>query len=578
MRNLVILGFSIVFLAACSQDNVADVSDNVAQKNAKDEDMISGGTPEQPQEQDGTDKDDLTEEIQIIDDTESPEQDPKPNPDPDPDPDPDPEEEEEDSIPPSDANIEIDSSEYTANTTVTLALSAVDATEMYITNDPNCETGGNWEPYATTKEAWTLGEMNTETSVFVKYQDDAQNETNCISDSITHDQNAPTDPTGIDDGAYTIETTESPIISWTASTDAESEIAYYEVSIGTSPGDDSIKMWTNVGNVTSINFNDVSLASGMRYYANIRAVDLLGNTSDAASSSGFFYNYCYSIKNNIENNGAWIFVPGDADYGTNDFCVMKYEAKNVNNAPASLSSGIPWTNIDQGNARTECASLGPRYHLITNPEWMTLAANMANVGSNWSGTAVGNGALFIGHSDGNPNQACQADADDSKAYIEEDPNDPTRPSCQGLDGTTAEQLGGNEELLMKRTHQLSHGDVIWDISGNVREWIDLNVVNTDKPQPRDNVYNEFPAITDSSSLELPEMIPTNGVKAFWIDTWNSVQRIGKARIGASGSGGAMSRGGGFNGNDRNGLFRIRLDHPSTQIVDTLGFRCAFDIP
>ena len=28
-------------------------------------------------------------------------------------------------------------------------------------------------------------------------------------------------------------------------------------------------------------------------------------------------------------DGEWVKVPGDPNYGTSDFCVMKYEAKNV---------------------------------------------------------------------------------------------------------------------------------------------------------------------------------------------------------------------------------------------------------
>ncbi len=48
----------------------------------------------------------------------------------------------------------------------------------------------------------------------------------------------------------------------------------------------------------------------------------------------------------------FIPVPGSITYGTSDFCVMKYEAKNdgSNNA-ASTAAGIPWVNIPQtGNS------------------------------------------------------------------------------------------------------------------------------------------------------------------------------------------------------------------------------------
>ena len=56
--------------------------------------------------------------------------------------------------------------------------------------------------------------------------------------------------------------------------------------------------------------------------------------------------------------GTWILVPGNPEYGTNDFCLMKYEAKNNSGVPASTAAGTPWVSIDQQDAKTECASLG----------------------------------------------------------------------------------------------------------------------------------------------------------------------------------------------------------------------------
>ena len=43
----------------------------------------------------------------------------------------------------------------------------------------------------------------------------------------------------------------------------------------------------------------------------------------------------------------FILVPGSSTYNTNDFCVMKYEAKQVGSTttPISQASGLPWVNI-----------------------------------------------------------------------------------------------------------------------------------------------------------------------------------------------------------------------------------------
>src|SRR5680860_1634600 len=48
----------------------------------------------------------------------------------------------------------------------------------------------------------------------------------------------------------------------------------------------------------------------------------------------------------------FIPVPGSGTYGTNDFCVMKYEAKNVGGVATSQAALTPWVNISQTAAIT----------------------------------------------------------------------------------------------------------------------------------------------------------------------------------------------------------------------------------
>ncbi|KYG69501.1 hypothetical protein AZI87_09990 [Bdellovibrio bacteriovorus] len=76
---------------------------------------------------------------------------------------------------------------YTNNLAATLNLSmAGGATEMYITNNALCLTGGTWEPFAVTK-SWTLPTANDNNWIYYKARDAAGNETNCLSDTIIHD-------------------------------------------------------------------------------------------------------------------------------------------------------------------------------------------------------------------------------------------------------------------------------------------------------------------------------------------------------------------------------------------------------
>jgi hypothetical protein len=92
---------------------------------------------------------------------------------------------------PTSPSIAINASEFTASTSVTLNLSAVEASQMYVTNTASCSGGGSWEDIGATK-AWTLGQTNGVATVYVKFRDQAGNESSCIDDSITHDSTTPT--------------------------------------------------------------------------------------------------------------------------------------------------------------------------------------------------------------------------------------------------------------------------------------------------------------------------------------------------------------------------------------------------
>ena len=107
-----------------------------------------------------------------------------------------------DNIAPTTTSIAIGSSELSDSTTQILTLTATDANEMYITNTAGCTSGGTWEIYATSKAAWILGQSNGTATVYVKFRDSLGNESSCISDTMTHDNTAPTSTSiAIDSGS-----------------------------------------------------------------------------------------------------------------------------------------------------------------------------------------------------------------------------------------------------------------------------------------------------------------------------------------------------------------------------------------
>ena len=275
----------------------------------------------------------------------------------------------------------------------------------------------------------------------------------------------------------------------------------------------------------------------------------------------------------------YIPVPGNPSlYGTNDFCVMKYEAKAVeisdltvgltqpsvngaidNNATAttaanertiaSVASGFPIGSITQATALTYCANVGAR--LISNAEWMTIARNIEGQGVNWTGGTVGNGSLFRGHGDGNgPNgflySALEASTDDDP-YI----------------GTGNNINNGADQ---KRTHTLSNGEVVWDLSGNVWEFNSTTINGLDKPNSPNSVDN-FGAITSYGSLNY-DLIRASD------PNWWEPQNIGFYYKGNLDTGNyVFMRGGFFFQYGRAGLYTLSLEMGNNWSDLTAGFRC-----
>jgi len=169
----------------------------------------------------------------------------------------------------------------------------------------------------------------------------------------------------------------------------------------------------------------------------------------------------YKIEHDIVCPDNWVFVYGNSAIpGSKDFCVMKYEAKikgNDNGSQPYVASlvadsrptGTPWVNVSHANAVAEASSsdLGvDGSHLITETEWMTLAADVLSVKYNWSGGAIGSGFVYSGHNDNAPANALAASPDDEDGYI----------------GT-----GNQSPSNQRRTLYLKSGDAMGCVCGSI---------------------------------------------------------------------------------------------------------------
>ncbi len=80
---------------------------------------------------------------------------------------------------------------YTKSYNVNIRLSAIGASEMIVSNDAGLH-GAVWQPYRYLLPSWTFDVADGEKIVYVKFRDEAGNETEIMSDKIILDQGMPT--------------------------------------------------------------------------------------------------------------------------------------------------------------------------------------------------------------------------------------------------------------------------------------------------------------------------------------------------------------------------------------------------
>lgn len=225
----------------------------------------------------------------------------------------------------------------------------------------------------------------------------------------------------------------------------------------------------------------------------------------------------------------------------------------------SSPQGYPLARIDQTTSAAACEALGNGYHLITNNEWMTIARNIEKRASNWSTGAVGSGHLYRGHTDNSPANALEAGSD-SDGYT-------------GTDNTSPSE--------QRRTHVLSNGEVIWDLSGNVWEWTDNIIAQNNQPLGNGcdagagtGCWINFIDITSYQGLSYDMLAPfgstytnANSVGRLW--TYGADETATTDR--------GFRRGGDWSNGSLAGVFTLILNNSPSSTYNLIGLRCALSL-
>ncbi|HVV25844.1 MAG TPA: hypothetical protein VHC21_02330 [Candidatus Saccharimonadales bacterium] len=276
-----------------------------------------------------------------------------------------------------------------------------------------------------------------------------------------------------------------------------------------------------------------------------------------------------TISGSCSGLANYIWIPGNAKFGTlPGFCVMKYEASNDGSGNAVSAAGaLPWVSISQRTAEdTSAAACNNGCHLITEPEWMTIATNAMNQPANWTNGTVGSGAVYSGHNDNQPANALAASSDDTNSYYGE-------TNTGGNQRRVLWISNGNGPCANNGTAANANCEAIWDFAGDVWEWTDAWVNQNEEPSVTGTVdssctYRQYTAITNWEGLQY--LNPTDR-------GWTSSQGLGQICSYSNSTTTTQEgfvRGGRWGGSSDAGVFALNLNNTPTNTGTALGFRVA----
>lgn len=329
--------------------------------------------------------------------------------------------------------------------------------------------------------------------------------------------------------------------------------------------------WHNVGDVTEVSFDSLTLQNAKNYYVSLRSTDKSGSTSSVLEGTNWQNLICPAGYVKVHGNetpglGGSYYPSGTKSVysgGTreiSDFCVMQFEAQDGGSSTAaSVSGGSPWTNIlvdsagIDNDAKDYCNNIGSDYALINNAQWQAIAREIESVNSNWfnNDPSATTSYINLGKNIGFP---C--------------------PTTQEYVNSSDCNADLSQTFARKRTHTLSSGEKIWDFSGNVWEYVlgardPVNDASSDGYGGTGNIlsnpYNDEEGASGSNQLMF------GPVGAY------SSHNVNNAGLGFffNVSNDTMLRGGSYSSSSNSGIFSVLAVSAAGNMDPEIGFRCVY---
>jgi hypothetical protein len=275
-------------------------------------------------------------------------------------------------------------------------------------------------------------------------------------------------------------------------------------------------------------------------------------------------------------------VPGyaAAPLSTSDFCLAKYEMRDVSGVATSTATGAPHANQSRDSAKTMCDDLNGStsyYGLASAAQWQTAARNASLQGENWTGASPGSGQLIRGHSDNAPGFAC----DSVHEYV----------GAGGSAGSCVAE--GTPTLAQRRTFYLDNGEQVWDLAGNFNEVVDYPIFThrgvpgkTGWPGALVDVNSDilYTSLSDDVNISATGMDIRRGLFAPPDATWtHASHKIGGIALGNCASApcgdhtdNAIARGDNYGANAGwSGLFAAWLQVATASTNGYFSYRCVY---